>query len=939
MSFSLSRVPKRVALTALQGLLVGTSCTFLFVFEDRRRRIEQARRAVHNGEKVRAAKRKKQSRPRNDTPSNEGPLSLSTTLKETTLLDHGTPSFTRYPPSTPTPSPSRQKKPVDSAQIADNIRRIKEATSLGDADSLRVGVLILKRIASNPDAVKEEEQSRLMQAALNLYRQCKEKGSETQTSRILEYISKIGPVPPAEFYALNPQNHVARALNELETKIKELQNQDLQTRETASNAAWLKARLAAQEKLDQVFAFLLPELQEDGTIPDSKKWEWARLAEKTIRLSLKLADVRIGSGMYARNLHYADAQTQQAIKNMGSVTKSEPFGRVVRKFVQLKAELSKNVDAAIWNTIGNVVSDSACIGTSPDPAGTLLYLAEYCPSGMSLRTTWVAKLLSVDWQQFNREQDLQQTLALFQKFEALGGCQKVTHVDGVYRTMIEIALDAQEWQTADDFLVKLKTIKPAAATHPQVLGMLAKAKAKLGDWESVWADFRQMEPREHVGEVFVPILKQYAKTHTVRETDTFLRMSMEELHIPITPYMVTLVGNQYGELRDVSSFVTWLEYCAAQGVQVDAAFANTILRNCKRHWDFDYQALKRVYQTLQTLNPTFVDEVTQNMIVTAALTATRRAATPMYIHREVSSLSVRFRKEAKLSDPHDVRLWMRRAFAVRNYRLVQTMYEKAVKRGAMLDDGHLLLNVRAIMRHNANIPKAVRILKEAKEQDLLVDRATAEVFIFYIRQVFSGDVEDKELVLENVRSVLSRLQEAQLEVSRYALLRVAHLCLAVIYHVEAALNFAMSALSLKDASYPDDIPTFQVFLLAYTMRTDPRGLEWTIRGAFKAGILHKERVMEALRVSRRLFLKQRVRNAETKEAIHILEQALGQVQSDRLELTQEREQMEKTTLSIMAKAASAVTTHPSTYQQEAIHQIEEDLESLIADRESQVVLA
>ena len=48
----LLRVPKKAALTALRGLIAGTSCTLLLVTEDRRRRINQARSAIENAEKL-----------------------------------------------------------------------------------------------------------------------------------------------------------------------------------------------------------------------------------------------------------------------------------------------------------------------------------------------------------------------------------------------------------------------------------------------------------------------------------------------------------------------------------------------------------------------------------------------------------------------------------------------------------------------------------------------------------------------------------------------------------------------------------------------------------------------------------------------------------------------------------------------------------------------
>ncbi|KAK4450143.1 hypothetical protein QBC34DRAFT_403893 [Podospora aff. communis PSN243] len=56
MSSSPLPVPRKVALTAVRGLLVGTSCTLALVAEDRRRKINNAIRVIENGEKIKSAR-------------------------------------------------------------------------------------------------------------------------------------------------------------------------------------------------------------------------------------------------------------------------------------------------------------------------------------------------------------------------------------------------------------------------------------------------------------------------------------------------------------------------------------------------------------------------------------------------------------------------------------------------------------------------------------------------------------------------------------------------------------------------------------------------------------------------------------------------------------------------------------------------------------------
>ncbi|KAK4181805.1 hypothetical protein QBC36DRAFT_383132 [Triangularia setosa] len=49
-------VPSKAALTALQGLVVGTTCTIAIIAEDRRRRINSASRIVENSEKIKSCR-------------------------------------------------------------------------------------------------------------------------------------------------------------------------------------------------------------------------------------------------------------------------------------------------------------------------------------------------------------------------------------------------------------------------------------------------------------------------------------------------------------------------------------------------------------------------------------------------------------------------------------------------------------------------------------------------------------------------------------------------------------------------------------------------------------------------------------------------------------------------------------------------------------------
>ena len=71
-------VPSKAALTALRGLVLGTSCTLALIAEDRRRKINNAVRVVENGQKIKSAKRYR-----------AGGTALAVAMEEEALWDPG----------------------------------------------------------------------------------------------------------------------------------------------------------------------------------------------------------------------------------------------------------------------------------------------------------------------------------------------------------------------------------------------------------------------------------------------------------------------------------------------------------------------------------------------------------------------------------------------------------------------------------------------------------------------------------------------------------------------------------------------------------------------------------------------------------------------------------------------------------------------------------
>lgn len=1027
MSFSLLRVPKKAALTALRGLVVGTSCTLALITEDRRRRINQARSVVRNAERIRSSKqyhaahpalshsqstaerksfddvmdaailigpaRKpfrteikdhdgvldrvqvEQRRPDPDaaaerpkevlTPSAHAPTqSRDRHRDQESASDNAQLSQARHSnvasnesagPASPTrirasprawgshansliqqPSPALFKRPVPTTSrpgpsaipdlgrleirnidVHENVRRVSEAIVLGDTSSLEEAVNILRDTLRKQDLTAEEKDA-LVHVAAPLCSKCQESGMMDDAARALYQVVQLGPLHEADYYACNPQPVIDHAISAAEVEVNKLKAED---------GKFLKReRLSVGHKLNRVIQLLLPKFTQN-TLSPSRIQDWLPTAEKSMELALDLQVIAdSAANVYWRIQHYgADPNGLVTRRFMEGLAQQAQYNRILNTFHLIRYRLAQ-YEPETWYAVGNLVADALELSPGKDPSKLLKTMLEFCPSetlspGLPLRTTWVTKLLYCHWQ---RMRNFGCTLALFRHFEELGGFDKIVHLDGPYRVMIQIAGEAEQWADVDELFKQLVFVKPTTAKEARILGLLALAKAKLGDWNGVLSDFKKMEIKHRVEDVFVPVLHEFIKTHTTRETEDFLKTYIEDLEIPISPFMVNMVANRYGDIRDAHSFIEWIAYCSKKGFEIDAAFGNAILTNCRRRWEFGYPELKLMHRTLAALSPNFVDDVTENDMISAVL-RTHRRAKPIFIRREIALVGAKSHMWGKLSSLDDVRVDMRYAFATRKYKQAIQLYKSACKQGVPVDDGHLRIAVKASLKLGGRIQPALSLIKEGKAKGIDVSTATTQVFLTQIYQVFAGDTSDKESVLRQVQNVIASFEENGLSVGHQPILRIAYLLLRA-GHFQSAISFGLSTLQRKGISYPDDVPTFQLLLLAYAYKSDVPGMKWTIAGAVHLQYYHKKSVFKALKDARTLLQKQ-IQTSDVKEALWVVENGLDRVRLQRLRGAEERTELERDVIEIMKQAALETEHQPGS---EAFRRREKMLQELDA---------
>lgn len=949
MSSLLPRVPKKAALTALRGLIVGTSCTLLLVTEDRRRRINQARSAIENAEKLclvkqyhatrsalhqeldqlsalenlehelsSAAYREPRRRihqswgPRHDDVADDGgdEPALTSNWADQGQQPEGQASrprrYFRPKPgqSIRTRNPTAAlSRPPGHPQVAggaitfpklgvdENVRRMREAVILGDAQSLEDAVGILQKTVQRA-GLTDLDKAMLVDAAVLLCQKCQEEGMRDQSEEIFLCAIGLGPISGDQYYSFNPQSLIESAVAATDAILNKMGTPGIGN----------EVRSAARQKLTRALSLFMPRFK-DKASASPRSSHWQESAERLMQQSFDLDMIEQAADVFWRIQFYGgDSDAAVTRRFMTGLFDRDDFNRIVNTFSLTRHKLPQ-CPGETWYAIGNLVTDAMEAAQKQKPAKVLIQLLDHCPKECHVRTTWATKLLYCHWQ---RGRDFEATRALFGEFDKIHngrvGLSLVHFPDGVYRVMLQIAVEAERWQTVDELLARLQQIKPSTCKDARILGLLALAKAKVGDWNGVWADFKNMEVKDRIDDVFVPVLKEFIKTHTTSEIEEFMKAYITDLKVPVCRYMVNVVANQYGAIRNVELFVNWLDYCSHAGFEVDAAFSNAILVNCKRRWDFSFEELRSVFRKLKLLSRNFVDSWTENTMLIAATKGFHHRSV---IHRNITILGIKSRgvsSVSKSTTPEDIRVEMREAMALRRYRKVCGIYESGLARGITLDGGHVRLAVKAQLKLERDNPQtALDTINAAKARGTDVSTSIAAVFFGLLRQIPRGREVNKDNLLRQVEGLIGRFESNGLILPPAAFTRAAHACMEV-RHFRGAVSLGMSALERKGVSHPYDGPTFSLFLLAFTHTVDLKGMKWAIAGAWQEPYFRKKTVLRALKDSRGLLAKS-IQTNDVQKAVGVLDTALDMVLRVREVLVQERKDLEKDTMQIMREAA------------------------------------
>ncbi|KAK4236917.1 hypothetical protein C8A03DRAFT_35153 [Achaetomium macrosporum] len=957
MSSSLSSVPSKAALTALRGLVVGTSCAIAFIAEDRRRKINCAKQIIENGERIKSAKR---YRP--------GGTALALAIEEEALWDPAlvSPSRARLVlhqvDAVPTPIPSGRKiKQSEELDSWDDIGPMADMAGVVVSDQGDTSNTNSTGVYPQPEQPGRTDPYASLQNLPNLRTTAPKPGpswlwSNTEVVRLYafptvdEIVTKvheacrsreprqIGSAVRTVHEAMNlesaPSNLDSSWIEATALLCRVCQEEGrlkdavdilcrVVTRGTLEEGAYhshkpftlIESLLAHTELSEQTrdvylknlstaIKLFLPTFQTPPTDPDNQMYS---LGRRLLEICFSLRRMSRIFGLYRRcNMVAGENSDDLTSWFLTRLYEQKDYRSVVKVFCSTYPK-SSPTEASV-HAIGDIIVESVELALNYKADQVLKTLHGVCSrlGNTKLKSQWVIKLLVCHWKQHHSFQAVE---ALFETLRTPSLKDTVFRSDSVYRIMVELALEAGEEDKAESYFMAGVAQNPALASDVRLLGVLARFHAKDGDWEAVRADFEAMRRRggPHTSRVFVPILKAYAETHTVRETEAFLKSYVDELKVPLCSHMVTLMAKQYAAIRDVDSLVEWLDYCSRADFPVDAAFTNAILVSCRRQWRFPFRDLRTLFRKLRALNPKFVDGHTEQVMKDAALADSKyggKAAKGRLLSLRLDPNKVS--SQGKRDQVEDVILAMKKALTCDRPQRAASIYKRAVHLGMPFSPRALRLAVQARLISVPNdYQGAYSLIRDAQSRGEDVNGV-----INYLVAKQLGEITttaDKSDVYNTIQATLARFQKGGFQITENFLHRAALVCLTA-GHFRGAINYALKAAEVRGASCGPcfNLQNFKILLATYAELIDINGIRDTIDRCLTSQYKEDAACRRALKHARARVMHSQARSVTHEQRMRaraVVDEGIKTIVEARKALRAEGKKLEAEAIRIMKQAA------------------------------------
>ncbi|KAI0447703.1 hypothetical protein F4803DRAFT_497171 [Xylaria telfairii] len=916
-------LPSKAAIRALRSIALGTSCVIGVIVEDRRRRISTLQTAVENKHKLRSSRQYHHRNPEErdferekHTPGkhHDAETSHYTAFESKAVVDSGgqhsfekenglntvqEPQLSGSQPSLSPPVTSQHGSRVTIPRIpqslaitlAKNTPTIETCQPALSAQSQSQHPLIL----SIEDLLRSTDEKRLdravklftsacpptpssplleswLELSIRLSRECQASGRWEDASQILTTVISVGPLDESKYLAYDPASIIEYHLRR--------QDPDVPPS---------KSHLTSATKI------FLPRLKAK---PQTRGTHMERLGMTLMDEAWRVRLFRHHS-IYWRTLHWAENPVEFVCWAIYTTFQHGDHKKVVNIFLLHYSRMKPPLNR--FNETMDRVMESvlAMKGLNADEI-LEAFVQMDCPENGKFRSRWVMQLLLAHWA---RHEDLSRTIKYFEKAVSLGLLDRIAHPEGVYRTLVELAVKAGDEKVAYTYANEL--IRDHPNMKKDITLKLSVFKAKAGDWDGVLQDFRQVQPSELPDaalytSAFILILGVFADSHSAASTQEFATIFIQDMGIGFHSHIVTIVANKYGKERDMKGFLGWLELCRREGFEFNAGICNTVLHHCSTKWKLSSPELRAIHSRFQALNPHCSDEVTQRILNHAASREGRMRATGHHDRKAIIVNSLTYR--GRTTNPREVYGAMNKQLTDDKPLSAVMLYRRAVEFGMRFHMHCFRLVILATLRakgHGSDF--ALSLLQAAHAEGHDVELAVT-TFIRHEIDTFAGNAQD---ILIHMRNLLGRLESSDIPISPAVLTHMASVCVRIRQY-EKAIVLCNLARDRSGAEHPFlSKNSFRVLASAYSLLLDFKGMNFLVDKLTASEFAADRAIVSHLKSVRRLVKKMDPSDARA-AMLEILDRGVLQVTQARTKARTEGKLISYETLRIFGDAVAGL---------------------------------
>ncbi|KAH6671862.1 hypothetical protein B0J14DRAFT_594537 [Halenospora varia] len=528
--------------------------------------------------------------------------------------------------------------------------------------------------------------------------------------------------------------------------------------------------------------------------------------------------------------------------------------------------------------------------------------------GFQVSTTPILKLIG----HYSKSCDnLSRAQELFDRLEPV--INRSHHPQAAYGAIIQACVEAGQPNAALDYYARLMKNHESLAGDVRIFGHFVQARAMQKDWEFVKEGLRNMSrwastKQKASSNSFTHILKLFAKSHPINETEDLVRTCIDQYGFQLTPFVMTVMVNAYLSTRELEALVRWLDYATSVGCPIQAGTVNGILSGLHRSMKFTFPEIFGMYRAICDLESksakVLTDKFTLEILGKIAIAGSPDAAEVGQRLRLLKGLG----RSKHSWDTEGVYRAMTTTFAKGDHAATLRIYQNAVGDDKnILETKHLVTAVRAsLLAPESSIDEAAKLIKAAQIQGLEVGRAVGPLIIHQLEQMsVDEEFHRYKIAAEVSRRTLSTLKTLE----KHEIIIIPH----ILTHTMSILQkrgWASQALDLWKTVHRTipsacsmDLESLSVLLRCYIQLQDSEGLRWTQKALSHGNLIPDKRFYLQLKFARKEYYEKLKAGPDARsEYISVLTTLLNSVGSRRGEIKSEKDNVKEMTIKIMETA-------------------------------------